>query len=118
MAVSLALSRGQREPSAATPVGGGVPTKGRSLGHIAWRRLRRDRVAMGGIVEFFRFVPVSTGSRKRNTSRRPLYTAQLVLKVMNRGCCGQPLRLTQPCRSRAPQMHPLPMKEGVSRVAA
>src|SRR6202042_1315199 len=42
-----------REPSTATSVGG-APIQGRSLWQIAWRRLRRDRVAMaGGIVILF-----------------------------------------------------------------
>jgi ABC-type dipeptide/oligopeptide/nickel transport system permease subunit len=54
VAVSLDPSPGQREPSAATLAGGSVPIEGRSLGQIAWRRLRRDRVAMaGGIVIVF-----------------------------------------------------------------
>jgi peptide/nickel transport system permease protein len=54
VAVSLDPSPGQREPSASTAVGGEVPIEGRSLGQIAWRRLRRDRVAMaGGIVIVF-----------------------------------------------------------------
>ena len=52
MTVSVEPSPGQREPApeavAASP---GVPIEGRSLGQIAWRRLRRDKVAMaGGII--------------------------------------------------------------------
>jgi peptide/nickel transport system permease protein/oligopeptide transport system permease protein len=51
VAVSLEPSPGQSDPSAVTVVGGGVPIEGRSLGQIAWRRLRRDKVAMaGGII--------------------------------------------------------------------
>lgn len=49
MAVSLEPSPGQRGPSPeaeAGIAGAGVPIEGRSLGQIAWRRLRRDRVAM------------------------------------------------------------------------
>ena len=38
---------------------------------------------------------------------------RLMSKVMKRGCRGQSLGLTQACRSRAPQMHPLPMKEAL-----
>ena len=49
MAISLEPSPG---PSGSSPdaivEGAGVPIEGRSLGQIAWRRLRRDRVAMGG----------------------------------------------------------------------
>jgi hypothetical protein len=81
-----------------------------------WRtqpRRWRWSLRRGGIT---RFLPVSTGSRKRNTSRRYLYPAQLMPKVMKRGCSGQPLGLTQACRSRATQMHPLPMKEALSSV--
>jgi peptide/nickel transport system permease protein len=50
VAVSLDPSPGQREPSAAEAgVTGTAPAiEGRSLGQIAWRRLRRDRVAMAG----------------------------------------------------------------------
>jgi ABC-type dipeptide/oligopeptide/nickel transport system permease subunit len=52
VAVSLDPSAGQRGPSPEAGVtSAGVPIEGRSLGQIAWRRLRRDRVAMaGGIV--------------------------------------------------------------------
>jgi peptide/nickel transport system permease protein/oligopeptide transport system permease protein len=47
--VSLDPSPGQREPLPdAVSVSVGVPVEGRSLGQIAWRRLRRDRVAMAG----------------------------------------------------------------------
>jgi len=54
VAVSLEPSPGPSDPSAVAVVGGGVPIEGRSLGQIAWRRLRRDRVAMaGGIVIVF-----------------------------------------------------------------
>jgi ABC-type dipeptide/oligopeptide/nickel transport system permease subunit len=49
VAISLEPSPG---PSGSSPdaivEGAGVPIEGRSLGQIAWRRLRRDRVAMGG----------------------------------------------------------------------
>jgi peptide/nickel transport system permease protein len=49
VAISLEPSPG---PSGSSPDavvdGAGVPIEGRSLGQIAWRRLRRDRVAMGG----------------------------------------------------------------------
>jgi peptide/nickel transport system permease protein/oligopeptide transport system permease protein len=50
LAVTLDPSPGQREPSAAEAVvpGSGAAIEGRSLGQIAWRRLRRDRVAMAG----------------------------------------------------------------------
>ena len=52
MTVSLDPSAGQGGPSPEAGVGGvasaGVPIEGRSLGQIAWRRLRRDRVAMAG----------------------------------------------------------------------
>jgi peptide/nickel transport system permease protein len=37
----------EASPEAAL-VGGGVPVQGRSLGQIAWLRLKRDRVALGG----------------------------------------------------------------------
>lgn len=55
MAVSLEPSPGQREPSPEAVVASpGVPIEGRSLGQIAWRRLRRDKVAMaGGIIVIF-----------------------------------------------------------------
>jgi ABC-type dipeptide/oligopeptide/nickel transport system permease subunit len=48
VAISLEPSPG---PSGSAPdpvVASGVPIEGRSLGQIAWRRLRRDRVAMAG----------------------------------------------------------------------
>jgi peptide/nickel transport system permease protein len=49
VAISLEPSPG---PSGSSPdaivEGAGVPIEGRSLGQIAWRRLRRDGVAMGG----------------------------------------------------------------------
>jgi peptide/nickel transport system permease protein len=46
--VSLGPAGGQREPGA-TVAGPDAPAiQGRSLGQIAWRRLRRDKVAMGG----------------------------------------------------------------------
>jgi peptide/nickel transport system permease protein len=49
VAISLEPSPG---PSGSSPdaivEGAGVAIEGRSLGQIAWRRLRRDRVAMGG----------------------------------------------------------------------
>ena len=48
VAISLDPSPG---PSGSAPdavVASGVPVEGRSLGQIAWRRLRRDRVAMAG----------------------------------------------------------------------
>jgi peptide/nickel transport system permease protein len=49
VAISLEPSPG---PSGSSPdaivEGAGVPIEGRSLGQIAWRRLRRDRVAMAG----------------------------------------------------------------------
>jgi peptide/nickel transport system permease protein/oligopeptide transport system permease protein len=50
LAVTLDPSPGQREPSAAEAVvpGSGAAIEGRSLGQIAWRRLRRDKVAMAG----------------------------------------------------------------------
>jgi ABC-type dipeptide/oligopeptide/nickel transport system permease subunit len=50
VAVSLDPSAGQRpSPEAEAGVtGAGVPIEGRSLGQIAWRRLRRDKVAMAG----------------------------------------------------------------------
>jgi peptide/nickel transport system permease protein len=51
LAVSLEPTPGQREPSAAAEAGvpgSGAAIEGRSLGQIAWRRLRRDRVAMAG----------------------------------------------------------------------
>jgi peptide/nickel transport system permease protein/oligopeptide transport system permease protein len=50
LAVSLDPAPGQREPSAAEAVvpGSGAAIEGRSLGQIAWRRLRRDKVAMAG----------------------------------------------------------------------
>jgi ABC-type dipeptide/oligopeptide/nickel transport system permease subunit len=53
--VSLEPSPGQREPAPeAAAAAAGVPIEGRSLGQIAWRRLRRDKVAMaGGIVVIF-----------------------------------------------------------------
>jgi ABC-type dipeptide/oligopeptide/nickel transport system permease subunit len=52
VAVSLDPSAGQRGPSPEAGVTrAGVPIEGRSLGQIAWRRLRGDRVAMaGGII--------------------------------------------------------------------
>ena len=55
MTVSLEPSPGQREPAPeAAAAAAGVPIEGRSLGQIAWRRLRRDKVAMaGGIVVIF-----------------------------------------------------------------
>jgi len=55
VAVSLDPSAGQRGPSPKARVtSAGVPIEGRSLGQIAWRRLRRDRVAMaGGIIIVF-----------------------------------------------------------------
>jgi ABC-type dipeptide/oligopeptide/nickel transport system permease subunit len=49
VAVSLEPVPGQRGPSPADEagvIGAGVPIEGRSLGQIAWRRLRRDKVAM------------------------------------------------------------------------
>jgi peptide/nickel transport system permease protein len=49
VAISLDPSPG---PSGSSPeaigAGAGVPIEGRSLGQIAWRRLRRDRVAVAG----------------------------------------------------------------------
>jgi peptide/nickel transport system permease protein/oligopeptide transport system permease protein len=49
VAVSLEPSAGERGPSPEAGAGSaGVPIEGRSLGQIAWRRLRRDRVAMAG----------------------------------------------------------------------
>jgi ABC-type dipeptide/oligopeptide/nickel transport system permease subunit len=48
VAVSLDPSPGQRGPSPAGVAIAGTPIQGRSLGQIAWRRLRRDRVAMAG----------------------------------------------------------------------
>ena len=52
MTVSLDPSAGQGGPSPEAGVGGvasaGVSIEGRSLGQIAWRRLRRDKVAMAG----------------------------------------------------------------------
>jgi ABC-type dipeptide/oligopeptide/nickel transport system permease subunit len=49
VAVSLDPSPGQRGPSPGAGVAiAGTPIQGRSLGQIAWRRLRRDRVAMAG----------------------------------------------------------------------
>jgi ABC-type dipeptide/oligopeptide/nickel transport system permease subunit len=50
LAVTLDPSPGQREPSTAKAVvpGSGAAIEGRSLGQIAWRRLRRDKVAMAG----------------------------------------------------------------------
>ena len=52
MAVTLDRSAGQGEPSPETGLTGAeAAIEGRSLGQIAWRRLRRDKVAMtGGIV--------------------------------------------------------------------
>jgi peptide/nickel transport system permease protein len=51
VAVSLEPSPGRREPTADAAASAGVPIEGRSLRQIAWRRLRRDRVAIaGGIV--------------------------------------------------------------------
>ena len=52
MAVSLDPSAGQSGPSPEAGVtSAGVPIEGRSLGQIAWWRLRRDRVSMaGGVV--------------------------------------------------------------------
>jgi ABC-type dipeptide/oligopeptide/nickel transport system permease subunit len=52
VAVSLDPSAGRSGPSPEAGItSAGVPIEGRSLGQIAWRRLRRDRVAMaGGIV--------------------------------------------------------------------
>jgi peptide/nickel transport system permease protein len=55
VAVSLDPSAGRSGPSPEAGVSSaGVPIVGRSLGQIAWRRLRRDRVAMaGGIIIVF-----------------------------------------------------------------
>ena len=55
MAVSLDPSPGQRGPSPEAGVTSArTPIEGRSPGQIAWRRLRRDRVAMaGGILIVF-----------------------------------------------------------------
>jgi peptide/nickel transport system permease protein len=55
VAVSLDPSAGRRGPSPEAGVtSASVPIEGRSLGQIAWRRLRKDRVAMaGGIVIVF-----------------------------------------------------------------
>jgi ABC-type dipeptide/oligopeptide/nickel transport system permease subunit len=55
VAVSLDPSAGERGPSPESGVASaGGPIEGRSLGQIAWRRLRKDRVAMaGGIVIVF-----------------------------------------------------------------
>jgi ABC-type dipeptide/oligopeptide/nickel transport system permease subunit len=55
VAVSLDPSAGRSGPSPEAGVTrAGVPIEGRSLGQIAWRRLRKDRVAMaGGIVIVF-----------------------------------------------------------------
>ena len=57
MAVSLEPVPGHSGPSPADEAGvtsAGVPIEGRSLGQIAWRRLRRDRVAVaGGIIIVF-----------------------------------------------------------------
>lgn len=53
MAVSLDVSPGQGEPPEVLP-GAGEAIEGRSLGQIAWRRLRRDKVAMaGGLIIVF-----------------------------------------------------------------
>jgi peptide/nickel transport system permease protein len=49
VAVSLDPSAGRSGPSPEAGVtSAGMPIEGRSLGQIAWRRLRKDRVAMGG----------------------------------------------------------------------
>ena len=63
MAVSLDPSAGRSGPSPEAGVtSAGVPIEGRSLGQIAWRRLRRDRVAMaGGIVIVFLIVVAVVG---------------------------------------------------------
>jgi peptide/nickel transport system permease protein len=55
VAVSLEPPAGQPGPSTEAGVNSaGVPIMGRSLGQIAWRRLRQDRVAIaGGIVIVF-----------------------------------------------------------------
>jgi ABC-type dipeptide/oligopeptide/nickel transport system permease subunit len=55
VAVSLDPSAGRSGPSPEAGVtSAGVPIEGRSLGQIAWRRLRKDRVAMaGGVVIVF-----------------------------------------------------------------
>jgi peptide/nickel transport system permease protein/oligopeptide transport system permease protein len=61
--VSLDPSAGRSGPSPEAGVtSAGVPIEGRSLGQIAWRRLRRDRVAMaGGIVIVFLIVVAVVG---------------------------------------------------------
>jgi peptide/nickel transport system permease protein len=48
VAVSLDPSPGQRGQSPEAGVTTNAPIEGRSLGQIAWRRLRRDKVAMAG----------------------------------------------------------------------
>jgi peptide/nickel transport system permease protein len=48
VAISLEPSPGPSGSASDAVPAGGVPIVGRSLGQIAWRRLRRDRVAMAG----------------------------------------------------------------------
>ncbi len=48
VAISLDPSPGPSGSASDTGIVSGVPIVGRSLGQIAWRRLRRDRVAMAG----------------------------------------------------------------------
>ena len=49
MAVSLEPVSGEHGPSPeAGATSAGVPIEGRSLGQIAWRRLRKDKIAMAG----------------------------------------------------------------------
>ena len=48
MTVSVDPAAGHLEPEATATAPGAPIIQGRSLGQIAWRRLRRDKVAMAG----------------------------------------------------------------------
>ncbi len=84
MAISLEPSPGPSESSAeAIVAAGGAVIEGRSLGQIAWRRLRRDRVAMagGGFIAFLILVAVIGPHLVQNPN---LYNSNLIDPTFSR----------------------------------
>ena len=84
MAISLEPSPGPSESSAeAIVAAGGAVIEGRSLGQIAWRRLRRDRVAMagGGFIVFLILVAVIGPHLVQNPN---LYNSNLIDPTFSR----------------------------------
>jgi len=84
VAISLEPSPGPSESSAeAIVAAGGAVIEGRSLGQIAWRRLRRDRVAMagGGFIVFLILVAVIGPHLVQNPN---LYNSNLIDPTFSR----------------------------------